>query len=100
MCVKSVKRSFTLKARKHHKIKTVAESKLNSIKDLISKALQDGQISEMEFKTVLNELQNYDKLKENIQTKQTSLSETDKKKLIQEGKAQAMSEMKKKIENA
>ena len=95
VCIKFIRRKLMTKAQKHYNIRVVSESKLNSVKDIVSKALQDGQISEMEFKTVLNELQNYDKLKENIHTKQTSLSETDKKKLIDVGKAQALNELKK-----
>ena len=100
VCVKLIRRKMTSKAQKHYEIKTIADSKLNSIKGLISKALADGQISENEFKMVLDELDKYNKLKENIHSKQTGLSESQRKKLIEEGKAQAKSEMKKKIENA
>ena len=39
--------------QKHYKIKTIGESKLKSVKILISKALNDGQISTEEFKLVL-----------------------------------------------
>ena len=42
----------------------LGESKLNSIKNLISKALNDGQISEQEFKMVLDELDRYNVLKD------------------------------------
>lgn len=100
VCVKLVRRKLTSKAQKHYEIKTIADSKLNSIKDLISKALTDGQISENEFKLVLDELDKYNKIKDNIHSKQTGLSEAERKKLIEEGKAQAKNEMKKKIENA
>ena len=57
VCVKLVRRKLMSKTQKHYEIKTPGESKLNSIKDLISKALQDGQISESEFKMVLFELE-------------------------------------------
>jgi len=99
VCVKFIRRKLTSKSRKHYEIKTIAEAKLNSIKDLISKALTDGQINESEFKLVLDELDKYNKLKENIHSKQVSvvLNETEKTKLIEEGKAQALSELKKKI---
>lgn len=100
VCVKLVRRRLHAKSQKHYEIKTIADSKLNSIKDLISKVLTDGQISENEFKLVLDELDKYNHLKENIHSKQTGLSETERKKLIEEAKAQAKSEMKKKIENA
>ena len=45
-CVKLVRRKSMSKAQKHYEIKTFGESKLNSVNILISKALNDGQISE------------------------------------------------------
>ena len=100
VCVKAFRRKLMSKAQKQYEIKTIADSKLNSIKDLVSKALTDGQISENEFMLMLDELDKYNKLKDNIHSKQTGLSEAERKKLIEEGKAQAKNEMKKKIENA
>ena len=95
--VKFLRRKLTSKAQKHYEIKTIADSKLNSVKDLISRALADGEINEKEFKMILDELEKYNKIKENLHSKQTGLSETDKKKLIQQGKDLAMTEIKKKI---
>ena len=95
VCVKAFRRKLMSKAQKHYEIKTIADSKLNSIKDLVSKALTDGQISENEFTLMLDELDKYNKLKDNIHSKQTGLSEAERKKLIEEGKAQAKNEMKK-----
>ena len=66
------------KAQKHYEIKTLGESKLNSIKGLISKALNDGQISDEEFKTVLDE---YNELKDKTHTKQSGSSEQEKKEI-------------------
>ena len=100
VCVKLVRRSLASKAQKHYEIKTIADSKLNTIKELISKSLVDGQISDNEFKLILDELRKYNKLKENTRLKQTELSESEKKKLLEAGKAQAISEMKKKLGNA
>ena len=54
-----VRRKLTLKAQNHYENKTLGESKLNSIKKLISKALNDGQISQEKFKIVLDELDRY-----------------------------------------
>lgn len=95
VCVKFIRRKLQSKTKKHYEIKTIADSKLNSIKDLTSKALTDGQISENEFKLILDELDKYNKLKDSIHSKQTGLSETERKKLIEEGKAQALNELKK-----
>ena len=107
--VKLIRRRLTTKSKKHYEIKTIAESKLNSLKDLISKSLTDGQISESEFKLILDELDKYNKLKENIHSKQKELkqrtredslfSESEKKKLIEETEARVRNEIKKKIEN-
>lgn len=106
ICVKLIRRRLTTKSKKHYEIKTIADSKLNSIKDLISKSLTDGQISESEFKLVLDELEKYNKLKENIHSKQTNRSqddssfiESEKKKLIEETEIRVRNEIKKKIEN-
>ena len=56
VCVKRVRHKLTSKYQNHYEIKTLAESTLNSIKELISKSLNDGQISELEFKMILDEL--------------------------------------------
>ena len=70
--------------------------KLNSIKDLISEALSDGRISEQEFKTVLDELNKFNDLKDKTCYKQSGLSDAEKQKLIAEGRAQALSVIQKK----
>ena len=95
--VKLVRRKLTSKAKKHYEIKTIAQSKLNSIKDMISKSLSDGQISEQEFKMVLDELDKYNDMKDKTHNKQSGMSEAEKKKLIEEGKSQALSVIKKTI---
>ena len=99
VCVKAFRRKLMSKAQKHYEIKTIAESKLNSIKDSISEALSDGRISEQEFKTVLDELNKFNDLKDKTCSKQTGLSDAEKQKLIAEGKAQALSAIQKKIKD-
>ena len=99
VCVKFIRRRLHSKAKKHYEIKTLAESKLNSVKDLISKALNDGQMSEQEFKMVLDELERYNNLKDKTRSKQSGMSEVERKKLIEEGKAQALSAIQKKIKD-
>ena len=54
------------KKKKHNKYVRFAKSKLNSIETLISQALIDLEISPEEFKTILNEKEKYDKMKEGI----------------------------------
>ena len=79
-CVKLVRRKLMSKAQKHYEIKTLGERKLNSVNNLISKALKDGRISEEEFKIVLDELNRYNDLKDKTHTKQSGLNEQEKKK--------------------
>ena len=100
VCVKLVRRKLMSKTQKHYEIKTLGESKLNSIKDLISKALQDGQISESEFKMVLCELEKYNDLKDKARTKQSGLSEAEKKKIIEQGRMEAMNTIQKSLKPA
>ena len=47
----------------------LAKSKLNSIETFMSQALIDLEISHEEFKSILNEKENYDQMKESIRNK-------------------------------
>ena len=57
------------KKKKHDKILMLAKSKLNSIETLISQALIDMEISHEEFITTLNEKDKYEKVKNNLISK-------------------------------
>ena len=67
-CMKFVRRKLMSKAQNHYEIKTIGESKSNSVKNLISKALNDGQISEQELQMVLCELDRINDLKDKTHT--------------------------------
>ena len=54
------------KTKKHNKIVMLAKSKLNSIETLILQALIDLEISHEEFKTIVNEEERYEKMKEKM----------------------------------
>ena len=54
------------KARKHHQIRVLAVSKLNSIADRISAALTDDKISEENFRLIHSEVDKYDQMKAEI----------------------------------
>ena len=54
---------FTVKQEKQNSIKLLAQSKLDSITNIISQAMQDGDISPTEFHKVLQEVEKYRKLK-------------------------------------
>ena len=51
------------KVTKHEKIYTLALAKLNSVSELVLKALTDKKISDSEFTTILREVQKYHELK-------------------------------------
>ena len=92
---------MTTKTQKHCNVQTIAESKLNSIKDIVSKALQDGEISEGEFKMVLNEMEKYSELKQEIKTtKNIEITDEEKKKLIEQGRMEAMNTIQKSLKPA
>ena len=97
VCIKLIRRRLTTKANKHYKIKTIADSKLNSIKDLISKSLTDGQINENEFKLILDELEKYIILKED--NKINPLNNIERNKIIEETENRVRNELKKKYDS-
>ena len=54
------------KKKKHNEIVMLAKNKLNSIETLMSQALIGLDISHKEFKTIVNEKEKYEQMKENI----------------------------------
>ena len=59
-------KTFTIKQEKHDSIRFLAQSKLDIIANIISQAMQDGDISSAEFHKVLQEVEKYCKLKADI----------------------------------
>ena len=57
------------KVTKHEKTVSVCESKINSLKDRISKALADDMLSDEEFKNILAEMEKYHEMKKDIRHK-------------------------------
>ena len=57
------------KVTKHEKTVSVCESKINSLKDRISKALADDMLSDEEFKNILAEMAKYHEMKKDIRHK-------------------------------
>ena len=57
------------KVSKHEKTVSVCESKINSLKDRISKALADDRISDEEFENILAEMSKYHEMKKDIRHK-------------------------------
>ena len=59
-------KTFTVKQEKHDSIKLLSQSKLDSIANIISQSMQDGDISSIQFHKVLQEVQKYCKLEADI----------------------------------
>ena len=74
------------KAEKHEKIKVIAETKLDTINGLISKALTDNKISDEEYTLTLSEVIKYRKMKEEVRSKtRKSIDEEMRMSLINQG---------------
>ena len=58
-----------IKTAKNEKIKTLAESKLDLISDLVSKAVEDANVSHEEYQFIHKEKEHYRKMKEQIRAK-------------------------------
>jgi hypothetical protein len=81
------------KTTKHIHIRMLAEYKLNTIKDHISKALNDGFISDEEFTLILSELDKFYKTHDEVRSKTiTKIDEETKESLIKQSKNKAIEE--------
>ena len=81
---------FDTKAKKHDKIIVLAQTKLDSVHDTISKAINDGHIDPTEFQRIIQEKQRYLLLKEQIRQKTKritdSINEEQRQAILNEGK--------------
>ena len=67
---------YDTKAKKHDKIAVIAQTKLDSVHDTVSKAINDGHISPEEFQRVIHEKQRYLLLKQGIRAKTKRVTDT------------------------
>ena len=58
-----------MKQKKHEEIRLLAQTKLKSIQDIISKALTDGRVLDLEFEWILSKLERYRTLKQELHHK-------------------------------
>ena len=83
-------RKTTLKAEKHLKIKMAASAKLDTIASYISKAMMDNYISDEEFKLIMEELNKYKAMKEEIRNNTKKRIKTEEEEsLIEKGRQEA-----------
>ena len=89
----------TTKAEKHLKIKTLATAKLDTIVTHISKAMMDNFISDEEFKFIMEEMDKYKALKEDIRNNtKKKLKTEEEESLIERGRQEARESFRKLVE--
>ena len=64
-----VSKKLDSKIKKHQEITTLAVAKRDTINRLLSKALNNNEVSSHEFDTILSEFQQYNSLKEQVRAK-------------------------------
>ena len=100
---KFIGRRLSVKAKKHDEVRVLAESKLNTIADHVSRALTDGQISDEQFRLIIDEAQKYTQMKAEIRTgaqkahAAVTLDEETKNSLIQQGRDEARASLMEKL---
>ena len=94
---------FTVKQEKHDAIKLHAQSKLDSITNIISHAMQDGDISTTEFLKVLQEVEEYCKLKADIRNqakaKVKEITKEQQEEILEQGRKEGKEDFLRKISN-
>ena len=96
-------KTFTLKQEKHDSIKLLAQSKLDSIANIISQAMQGGDISPTEFHKLLQEVEKYRKLKADIRNqaraKVKQITKEQREELLEKGRKEGKEDFLRKIAN-
>ena len=93
-----VSKKTAIKAEKHLKIKMLASAKLDTIKTHVSKALVDNHISNDEFNLIMEELNKYKAMKEEINNSKKRIKEEEEESLIEKGRQEARESFRKLIE--
>ena len=89
----------TTKAEKHLKIKTLAMAKLDTIASHVSKAMMDDFISDEEFKLIMEEMEKYKTLKEEIRNNtKKKLKTEEEESLIERGRQEARESFRRLVE--
>ena len=89
----------TTKAEKHLKIKTLATAKLDTIASHVSKALMDDFVSPDEFNLVMEEMNKYKTLKEEVRTNtKKKLKTEEEESLIEKGRQEQRESFRKLVE--
>ena len=103
IAIRKSSRSLTVKQGKHDSIKLLAPAKLDSITDIISQAMEEGDISLTEFHKVLQEREKYRKLKADIRkqvkNKVKQITKEQREETLEQGREEGENFFLQKIEN-
>ena len=89
----------TTKAEKHLKIKTLAMAKLDTIASHVSKAMMDDFINDEEFKLIMDEMNKYKAMKEEIRNNtKKKLKTEEEESLIERGRQEARESFRRLVE--
>ena len=96
-------KTFTIKQEKHDAIKLPAQSKLDSIADIISQAMENGDIPSIEFHKVLQEVEKYRKRKADVRNrakaKEKQIMKEQQEELPKQGRKEGKEDFLRKIAN-
>ena len=96
-----ISKKATTKGEKHLKIKTLATAKLNTIATHVSKAMMDDFISDEEFKLIMEEMEKYKALKEEVRNNtKKKLKTEEEESLIEKGRQEARESFRKLVEKS
>ena len=89
----------TTKAEKHLKIKTLAAAKLDTIASHVSKALIDNFINNEEFNLIMEEMNKYKAMKEEVRSNtKKKLKTEEEENLIEKGRREARESFRRLVE--
>ena len=89
----------TTKAEKHLKIKILAMAKLDTIASHVSKAMMDNFINDEEFKLIMDEMNKYKALKEEVRSNtKKKLKTEEEESLIEKGRQEARESFRRLVE--
>ena len=89
----------TTKAEKHLKVRTLATAKLDTIASHVSKAMMDDFISDEEFQLIMEEMEKYKALKEEIRNNtKKKLKTEEEESLIEKGRQEARESFRRLVE--
>ena len=90
----SLAKAISNKVSKHEKTVSVCQAKINTIKDVVSKALTDNKISHEEFVLIKKEYEKYYEMKRSIREKNIKrLPQVDVKKMEEEIRAEILKKL-------